>query len=49
MISMVSGMKQFAKGFQEQFKEDETVIEKVGTLQSANIEKTDTEVDKINY
>lgn len=49
MISMVSGMKQLAKGFQEQFKEDEAVIDKVGTLQSANIEKTDTEVDKINY
>ena len=46
---MVSGMKNFAKGFQEKFKEDESVIKDVGELQSANIEKTSTEVDKINH
>ena len=49
MIDMVQGMKQFAKGFQKQFKEDENVIEEVGNLQEKNIEKTETEVDKINY
>ena len=49
MLSMVSGMKNFAKGFQEKFKEDESVIKDVGELQSANIEKTDVEIEKINH
>ena len=46
---MVQGMKQFAVGFQEQFKKDEVVLKDVDQLQEKNIEKTDTEVEKINY
>ena len=49
MLSMVTGMKSFAKGFQEQFKKDESVIDEVGTLAQSNIDKTDTEVEKINH
>ena len=46
---MVQGMKHFAQGFQTQFKKDEGVIEGVNTAQTQNIEKTDTEIEKINY
>lgn len=46
---MVTGMKQFARGFQDQFKKDEVAISEVGKVQSLNIEKTDAEVEKINY
>ena len=46
---MVGGMKEFAKGFQEQFKKDKAVIDDVSTLQTENIAKTESEVDKINY
>ena len=42
-------MKQFAVGFQDQFKKDEGVIEDVNKLQETNIDKTDKEVDKINH
>ena len=49
MIQMVTGMKQFARGFKEQFKKDEKVIEHVGNQQAKNQEKTDAEVDKIAY
>lgn len=46
---MVTGMKQFARGFQDQFKKDEVAIAEVGKVQALNIEKTDAEVEKINY
>ena len=49
MLTMVSGMKNFARGFQEQFKKDEGVIRQVSSLQTTNIDKTDAEVEKINY
>ena len=38
MLQMVSGMKQFARGFQEQFKQDQSVIEDVSSLQTRNID-----------
>ena len=41
-------MKDFAQGFQEQFKKDDAVIDNVNKLQNTNIDRTDTEVDKIN-
>ena len=48
MLKMVRGMKDFAQGFQEQFKKDDAVIDNVNKLQNTNIDRTDTEVDKIN-
>ena len=46
---MAEGMKNIARGFQDQFKKDEGVIEDVSNLHESNIDRTDTEVDKIKH
>ena len=47
MIQMAQGMKEYACNFQTQFQHDQKVLHQIAGKQDTNIDKTNSELDKI--
>ena len=47
MLLMAQGMKEFANGFQQQFKIDSSIMTQISNQQDLNLAKTQAEVDSL--